>query len=153
MEKKAIDDQIIANQVAGMPLEEAIFQAGYTAGVKFEKGRAPTGVGWVKGALPKIAGDYYCKCKVDGEDKKLIVEFDKNGQWGEAPGYDYYETFDITEWLDESGTANAPNPDELWDEFSEEIPDDIDGLTRWAGSTVMSKEGFRKMMDKLKQSR
>jgi hypothetical protein len=44
----------------------------------------------------------------------------------------------------------APNPDELWDEFSEEIPDDIDSLTRWAGSVVMSKEGFKRMMERLK---
>jgi hypothetical protein len=32
-------DQIIANQDAGMPLEEAIFQAGYTSGVEFQKVR------------------------------------------------------------------------------------------------------------------
>jgi hypothetical protein len=39
MEKKDANDQIFANQVAGMPLDEAIFQAGYSAGVDFEKGR------------------------------------------------------------------------------------------------------------------
>lgn len=34
-------DQIIANQIAGMPLEEAIFQAGYSAGYDngYERGR------------------------------------------------------------------------------------------------------------------
>jgi hypothetical protein len=76
---------------------EAIFKAMD----EYAAQQAPTGAVWVKGALPKNAGEYYCKCKVDGEDKKLIVEFDKNGFWGEAPGYDYYETFDIIEWLDE----------------------------------------------------
>jgi hypothetical protein len=39
MEKKDANDQIFANQVAGMPLDEAIFQAGYSAGVDFQKGR------------------------------------------------------------------------------------------------------------------
>lgn len=36
-------DRVIANQVAGMPLEEAIFQDGYSAGVEFEKKRAQRG--------------------------------------------------------------------------------------------------------------
>lgn len=39
-------DQIVANQLSGMPLEEAIFQAGYTAGVEFERER--------KGGLPPL---------------------------------------------------------------------------------------------------
>jgi hypothetical protein len=68
----------------------------------------PQGIGWVNGALPTISGEYYCKCKVDGEEKRLIVEFDKNGQWGEAPGYDYYEDFEIIEWLDETGQSQQP---------------------------------------------
>lgn len=57
---------------------------------------------WVKAELPSKAGDYYCSCMIDGSPKKLIVEFDKNGRWGEAPGYDYYESFEIIEWLNES---------------------------------------------------
>lgn len=56
---------------------------------------------WIKNKLPANAGDYYCKCKVDGTVKRLIVEFDKNGRWGEAPDHDYYEDFEIIEWLAE----------------------------------------------------
>lgn len=41
-------DRVIANQVAGMPLEEAIFQDGYSAGIEFEKNREWTGAVWVK---------------------------------------------------------------------------------------------------------
>jgi hypothetical protein len=51
-------DQIVANQLSGMPLEEAIFQAGYSAGVDFQKERTPTGAVWEKAneRLPKEAG-------------------------------------------------------------------------------------------------
>lgn len=68
----------------------------------------PQGAVWVKIAKPKLLGDYYCKCKVDGNEKRLIVEFDENGQWGEAAGYDCYEDFEIIEWLDESGQSEQP---------------------------------------------
>lgn len=60
-----------------------------------------TGPVWVKDRMPDSPGDYYCKCKVDGEPKKLIVEFDKNGRWGEVANYDWYEDLEILEWLDE----------------------------------------------------
>jgi hypothetical protein len=70
-----------------------------------EYAQLPTGSNvWVKTELPSKSGDYYCNCMIDGSPKKLIVEFDKNGRWGEAPGHDYYESFEIIEWLNE-----APN--------------------------------------------
>lgn len=43
----------------------------------------------------------------------------------------------------------AVNVDELWDEHSEMIDDDIDSLSRWAGSTVVDKEQFRTLVAKL----
>jgi hypothetical protein len=39
-------ERIVANKEAGMPLEEAIFQAGYISGVEFQKGRQEAV--WVK---------------------------------------------------------------------------------------------------------
>ncbi len=39
--------------------------------------------------------------------------------------------------------------DELWDEHSEHIDDDIDSLSRWAGSAVVDKEQFKKLVAKL----
>lgn len=71
-----------------------------------------TGARWVKDKPPLIHGDYYCRCKVDGEVKKLIVEFDKNGKWGEATGHDYYEDFEIIEWLDESAAGREDAMDD-----------------------------------------
>lgn len=52
---------------------------------------------------------------------------------------------------DESGSAatREPDIDELWDEHSEMIDDDIDSLSRWAGSTVVDKEQFRTLVAQL----
>jgi hypothetical protein len=72
---------------------------------------------WVSDTLPPKAGEYYCKCKVDGEAKRLIVEFDENNQWGEVSGYDYYDDFEILEWLDE-GVESQPFNKELFDVIS-----------------------------------
>lgn len=56
-------DQIIANQIAGMPLEEAIFQAGYSAGYDngYERGRREAD-DWisVNDQLPSESGRYWC---------------------------------------------------------------------------------------------
>lgn len=47
--------------------------------------------------------------------------------------------------------------EELWDEHAEYIDDDIDSLSRWAGSTVVDKEQFKtivaKMWELLKQQK
>jgi hypothetical protein len=54
------------------------------------------------------------------------------------------------EWLCEGAAAGRePDIDELWDEHSELIDDDIDSLTRWAGSTVVDKEQFRKLVERM----
>lgn len=60
-------DRVISNQIAGMPLEEAIFQDGYSAGVEFEKRRSKTGAVWVKANSPDIKnGEYVAKFKAPG---------------------------------------------------------------------------------------
>jgi hypothetical protein len=41
----------------------------------------------------------------------------------------------------------AVDIDELWDEYSEMIDDDIDSLSRWAGSVVMSNAEFIKAIE------
>lgn len=57
------------------------------------------------------------------------------------------------EWLDESPSkeSDAVDPDELWDEYSEHIDDDIDSLSIVAGSAVMTRESFKKLMDRIKR--
>lgn len=68
------------------------------------------------------------------------------------------------EWLDEQATPAAAREEdavtifeELWDEHAEYIDDDIDSLSRWAGSTVVDKEQFKtvvaKMWELFKQQR
>lgn len=81
-------EQVEINKAAGMPDNEASFQAGYAAGH-------------------------------DAGYKKMVQEYP-----------------DIS-------------VDELWDEYSEQIDDDIDSLTRWAGSVVIDKENFKKLMLKI----
>lgn len=60
-----------------------------------------------------------------------------------------YTDLQDTEWLDESPSAPLADADELWDEFSEHIDDDIFSLETVAGSTVMRKNDFYKMMEKI----
>ncbi len=56
----------------------------------------------------------------------------------------------IAEYLKgEQKENDAVDIDELWDEHSEHIDDDIDSLSRWAGSTVVDKEQFRELAAKL----
>lgn len=55
---------------------------------------------WVKDEAPDKAGHYYCKIKVDGDDDegRKIIEWDGKS-WGEIPGYDFYDGFEVLEWL------------------------------------------------------
>lgn len=55
------------------------------------------------------------------------------------------------EALHPSESAGVP-VDELWDEYSELIDDDIGSLNRWAGSTVIDKENFKKLINRLHSS-
>jgi hypothetical protein len=82
-------DQIVANQLSGMPLEEAIFQAGYSAGVDFQKERTPTCAVWVKASEFKYEArkSYYAKW-LDGKVKATgwFQESDGTFFWN-VPGY------------------------------------------------------------------
>jgi len=51
-----------------------------------------------------------------------------------------------------SGMGEAVNGDELWDEYSEYIDDDLDSLQMVAGRSVIKKESFEKMIAKLTAS-
>ena len=57
------------------------------------------------------------------------------------------------EWLDESPPkeSDAVDPDELWDEFSEYIANDIDSCQEVAGTAIMTKMGFNKLMSKIRR--
>lgn len=92
-------DRVIANQVAGMPWEEAIFQDGYSAGVEFEKKRAKPGAVWVNALkqLPSKPGEYHSQ----KHGKKFVMLF------AEADRKMPKEYWEGVEWLDESGTAAA----------------------------------------------
>lgn len=95
-------EQIIANQAAGMPLEEAIYQAGYTAGhdIGYERGKreTPQGPGWVK-ATKRLPG---WKTKVkwrDGNNHSYATDGNISLFEMDKPNLEGWE------WLDESGQA------------------------------------------------
>lgn len=95
--------------------------------------------------------------------ESLMVDFAMFIDGGNTPKE--YVTTDATTYLDKKLTqpradlireANnrdldgvVINIDELWDEHSEYIDDDIDSLSRWAGSTVVDKEQFKKIVAKM----
>jgi hypothetical protein len=86
----------------------------------------------------------------DQKDPFFVV-FDEDNDASILGVADFYRI----EWLDESGQSTEGvkdrevDIDELWDEHSEHIDDDIDSLSRWAGSTVVDKEQFRTLVAKL----
>lgn len=97
-------DRVIANQVAGMPLEEAIFQDGYSAGVDFEKKRGKHGPAWVKASTFKYVpgAPYHAKDNLS----KGAGKFDIYGQfiWGDG-SVTLPRDFEGLLILDESGAA------------------------------------------------
>jgi hypothetical protein len=105
-------DRVISNQVGGMPLEEAIFQDGYSAGVEFEKKRAKQGAVWVKASerLPsagKITWRWLDKAEAySGYDEKRGFIF---GTGGASVDPTYYTEI---EWLDESGQSKEGNKEQ-----------------------------------------
>lgn len=103
-------DRVIANQLAGMSLEEAIFQDGYSAGVDFEKKRRKPGSVWVKASERLPANDmtddfpceYALKCKNDGDRGQVIYE---SGNCADIAHMLQTSGYDVIYWLDESGAA------------------------------------------------
>lgn len=81
-----------------------------------------------------------------------LPAFPEGYTWNEIPN----DLVDVLkkvakEELGKKGTAAGMEPDinELWDEHSELIDDDIDSLTRWAGSSVVDKEQFKKLVARM----
>lgn len=112
--------------------------------------QAPTGARWVKASerLPEKDG-LYCFRVSGGYMGAYVTTGPKGNRWVRDASWFTIANWKDCEWLDESGTAKV-NPDELWDEFSEYIDTDIDSCQAFAGSTVMTKEGWRKVVERLK---
>jgi hypothetical protein len=93
---------------------------------------APTGARWVKATTRLPGWEQLVKWRFNGveQSEKSTVKMSFNAA-----------NLDRWEWLDESGTANNIDPDELWDEYSEATDNGI----------VMTREGWRKMWGRIKQ--
>jgi hypothetical protein len=107
-------DRVMANQVAGMPLEEAIFQDGYSSGYDagYERGkREAQGAVWVKpeNRLPEVNQyvlvEYY---SVDFERKKYTGPKD-------------WWIRNIKAWLDESVTTDYQQLKERYDDLQKQL--------------------------------
>jgi hypothetical protein len=117
------NDQIIANQMAGMSLEEATYQAGYTAGVDFERNRrGQQGAVWVKANEYKtdkpIFRPYRRKSVHEGvdydfgeifiepqDDGQLYLDVDSENNYM-PQSHERWNDYDI---LDESGEKEVTN--------------------------------------------
>lgn len=105
-------DNIIANQLAGMSLEEAIFQHGYSSGhdVGYERGkREATGPRWVRG-IPTEHKPYFARVESvlvgGGIYDAIITPIENTDHWwayGCAFRFSLHESR-IIEYLDESNT-------------------------------------------------
>lgn len=116
-----------------------------------------SGPEWVKGS-PKERRLYHARFKGHLSDlvHDGIIEPVTNPEYWQAIASGIrisIKDSHIIEYLDESGAAASGERevdiDELWDEHSEHIDDDIDSLSRWAGSTVVDKEQFRTLVAQL----
>ena len=106
---KGSGDQIVANQVAGMPLEEAIYQAGYSSGhdIGYERGKreaTPQGIGWVKASTwpERRHNDVHWR-RVS--DKRPLLVIGRNYQENIIAQFGKVYTPEELEWLDE-GTSS-----------------------------------------------
>lgn len=171
MEEKKLYTQEEVDLITGSVYAEA-----YNAGLNDNGYKPQTGAAWVKASerLPekigRITWRWLDKAEAySGYTGKGFIY----GTGGASVDPTYYSEI---EWLDESVTPAAAreegkltqsradlireannrdldgvaiNLDELWDEHSEYIDDDIDSLSRWAGSSVVDKEQFRTMVAQL----
>lgn len=123
------------------------------------------GAVWVKASerLPNNPGDPLNHFRLHGrkvngnfyQDSDGMMFFEVRGSTHE-PYQIGWKSFQYLEWLDESGAPAAAREEdavaifeELWDEHAEYIDDDIDSLSRWAGSTVVDKEQFKALLAQL----
>lgn len=110
IEKENPNDQIIANQLAGMPLEEAVFQAGYSAGYDtgYKRGKReglPTGAVWVRASEFKTTEPIYRpyrRKRVDGEYDygEIYVTEDAGDIFLDVDNENTYELSSFEKWND-----------------------------------------------------
>lgn len=162
-------DNIFATESGHESKTENVWQSGYAAGHEtgYERGKRETQPGalWVKGAKGfPVMKRVVAKFKhYDDPLRDWVVGF-ASSSTGETITFDWgvssitldikHERWDMFYWLDESAVGREEiDIDELWDEHAEYIDDNIDELVRWAGSIVVTREQFNKMMGKLKQQK
>jgi hypothetical protein len=91
------------------------------------------------------------------EVRYMYNEFDElhKNTWANIKSHSSeYRQAIIAEYLKREQKENeAVAVDELWDEHSEMIDDDIDSLSRWAGSVVMRKAEFIKAINEYKKQK
>ena len=117
----------------------------------------------MSGKWINLAGKYtedwqmtHCRYAQDGVTLDTYLFEEKDGglvKKGGTGRLELHEVEYLVESINEQPVEQKENEavdiDELWNEFSEMIDDDIDSLSRWAGSTVVDKEQFRTLVAKL----
>jgi hypothetical protein len=114
--------------------------------VQYLQENPPQGAGWVNAALQ------YAKETIEFADKEFKCPDHLVETWCNMLLNTLHA---IAQAQDESPSKESEtvDPDELWDEFSEHIDTDIDSASTVAGSSVMTKQGFKKMMEKIQQAK
>lgn len=138
-------DNIIANQLAGMSLEEAIFQHGYSSG--YERGKR-------EATAPRLPKPFIAKF-VRIEGIMSIAAWHKDHERFVDDAGDFHPA-DQVEWLDEQPAAGREEDavafaEELWDNHSVLIGEDIFTLEQYANREVMKKDDFMKAIAAFKQ--
>jgi hypothetical protein len=162
MEKKSnkeINEQIVANQIAGMSLEEAIYQAGYTHGVEFEQKRnqaitlglvqppaeAERGKGavWVKADM-KPEFNVGVLLLIPGEDNHITSGmWDIDNKWVLLDEYRIPDC-EVTHWMPlpalPEGVETLDLPDEIGQEIKKLAKKEL-GFDESAGEKEVSNGG------------
>jgi hypothetical protein len=117
-------------------------------------GQHPGSIGWVKATIGLPQSNESMFVKIEG--KKSVASWNPFHQMFVDDAGDFHPA-DQVEWYDESNEQpeqkGAVDIDELWDEHSALIGDDIDDLSFWSGRTVMKKEDFVKAIETYQQSK
>jgi hypothetical protein len=125
------------------------------------------GAVWVKASVFKTKEPVYRPYRRKREDKEpeydygeIYVTEDLGTIFLDIGNERAYEPQHFERWkgyeiLDESPAAGREevDPQEIWDEHSALIGDDIDDLSYWAGKEVMKKEDFLKALQQFKQQK
>lgn len=147
-----------------LDLQSAAYQKGYNEGYQLRK-QEQQGAVWVKATTRTATHGKQVFAK-DGSGRKTVGYFTKSNLASDVIDCFYSmvgsfyikgEDYESLEWYDdESGQSKEGNKereiiDELWDEHSALIGDDIDDLSFWSGREVMKKEDFVKAIEQLKK--